>query len=486
MKMREIDAKSGVKQVLGIARVENAYHQLRALILDYGIAVRTPSVDSYLIRDLDTPAFREVFNIRPYSDAKITDVYTNDAPSLAKDSGCQTGYGRYVIVELAVIEGYVYEDGMLKPPHNAGVCTWRQAGDGCEWRRQDFTNLKLYQLRPVVSWDGEQTVLAGEMPSLLYNNLVTEECQQFEETFWKLSSGREMYVACHIPESYSQKPGKKYPLVVSLSGGGGCLNNEQSHPSTGGNLTRDRGACAWLTAEEEAFILTPQLYHKTCMLGLTEKDDYLECCAKDVMEAVNHFIESHRVDEERIYCIGSSLGTMVWSTVLHQPAYAKVFTAYIQCNGHFNGAHSMFLPEYDQKRAEDVLGLHGLKDYENPCLWLEGDDFFESETFQKYAAALKNVVDYRIAVDVWHCLNDEVAPTNRGITTYLCLRELYRRKGLSEEAIDELVSLHLLPVEMMHRMGIFSYHQASKAAAADKQMLSRTLSLTKHKLQRME
>ena len=95
---------------------------------------------------------------------------------------------------------------------------------------------------------------------------------------------------------------------------------------------------------------------------------------------------------------------------------------------------------------------------------------------------LQPIVDNRVFVDIWHGANDEVAPTCRGITTYLLLRELYREEGLDEESIRKLLRLTVIPTARYHELGIFSYHQASKVAVADPDTLRHTLALQKNEL----
>ena len=203
-----------------------------------------------------------------------------------------------------------------------------------------------------------------------------------------------------------------------------------------------------------------------------------------ICDLVQRFLDQYPIDRQRVYCIGSSFGTMSWSTALTQDKYAKLFTAYIQCNGHFNGAVSMFKEEYDVRRAEALLAplTNNFTDFSNPELRKHGDGFFDSEEFQEMAKALKAVVDNRVHMDIWHAVNDQVAPVDRGITTYLVLQEIYRREGLSQEAIDGLLQLHLIPTQRCHDLGIFSYHQASKVAVAELKDLQHTLSLRKDDL----
>ena len=464
--------QTAVRSIRGIAKIENAYHQLRWLILDYGAPVQIPGPEAYLVRDYATAAFRETFNQYPYSDARIVAAYTSDTPSVRDDRTSVPG--QYVVLELAVIAGAVLENGIWKPPFNAGVCTWRQAGDGKDWRRMDFSDLLIAQVLPVTMADGT-VVEPGPAGTLDAGDVTTLEVQAFTEGYVDFWGGKPLYAAWHLPQGWEHSTGR-YPLLVSISGGGGMRVEENGHDRAGGHLTRDRAAAAWLDAGEPVFILTPQI-------GQEDRADLPETMDR-ICDLVARFMDKYPIDPDRVYCIGSSYGTLSWSTALSQDRYARRFTAYIQCNGHFNGAASLFLEQYDVRQAEALLGplTKDFTDFSDPALRKHGAAFFQSDEYREMRQALQAVVDNRVFVDIFHAANDEVAPVDRGITTYLLLHEMYREEGLDEAAIAKLLRLNIIPTQTYHDLGIFSYHQASKVAVSDREVLRHTLSLKKSQL----
>lgn len=457
----------GVK-TFGVTQVKDAYHQLTAVIIEYPGIVKTPAKGTYAVRDYDTWNFREVFNRRTFSDMGISSVYTNDKPAVREDKASFPG--NYVVVELETIKGAVLEEGILKPPSTGGICTWRKQEDRHDWRRKDFSRLALVQLKTVYLENGE-TVKAGFLPALEWNHITNVELDDAVCEDILLSTGHRLHCEYWLPEGYEEET-SNYPLVINISGGGGQYSSEQKDDPTGGHVSRDRGAVSWLGAEKKVLVFSPQL----------NRDD--QTTPDEIMEAVIGFIETHRADQERIIGIGSSLGTIKFSEILNNPEYAKLFTVYIQCNGDFRSARCMFT--CDEGRLEEKFGYHCLEDYLNKDLWIEKENYFNTPEYARAEASLKGVIDNKVAVWVWHGVNDEVAPTSRGVSTYLMLREAYRRRGYSEEVVNKLVKLTLIQTEEYHDMGIFCYHQASKIAVSHKELLNWALDMRKSELHRLQ
>ena len=472
--MAAVYASEAVQSVSAVARIENANHQLRWLILDYGKDVKMPEPAAYCVRDYGTASIREKFHQYPYSDAPIVKVSVSDEPdpAAARDSGC----GRYVILELAVIRGVVKDGDMVRPPFNAGICTWRQKDDRVEWRRNDFSDLSIFQTLPVEYADGT-VVRASALPELKAENICTPEIERFREGDIDRWNGEPIFVSYHIPEEIAagQAGEKKYPMVLSLSGAGGMHAVENGHDSAGGHFTRDRAACAWLEAEEPVIVLNPQIPR----ISPRDEEEKLMRLLDHIMDLVKEFIDSYPVDPDRVYCIGSSFGTMCLSRILAQEKYTKTFAAYLMCNGMFTGAETMFKEEYDQRASEHILAplTKNYTDFSDPQLFLHGDKFFESEDFAQMAKVMQPIVDARVVMEIWHGVNDQVLPASRGISTYLMMKELYRRQGLSDEQIAQVLRLYMIPTEEFHRLGIFSYHQASKVTVSYPETLKRILQI---------
>lgn len=459
----ETAAATNVASIKGFTQVCTAYHQLVAVAVEYSENVQAPAADAYTVIDYATAQFRDAFNIRPSSQAPVTAVYTNSVPEQREDK--TSVEGRYVIIELAVIEGAVEEDGVFKPAYNAGVCTWRQtteAGtDGADWRRTDFSKLIITQNVDVVNAQGKVVSAAGTLPTLQYDELVNYGLDEFKGEFYKLSSGNELYYSYYIPEDYDAS--HAYPLVVSLTGGGGTYRIQANGDPRGGHISRDGGAVAWLDASEDVIILSPQ-----------ECSDPFKNTSDDIMEVVNYFLETYSIDLDRVYAIGSSKGGLTWSKILAKPEYAAKFAAYAPCNTNWTGFNTMFKPEYDVKRTEEVHGFNSYEDFMNPELWLD-----ESEWVESARTVLQAAMDNRINVYVWHAYNDETAPVGRGISTYYALQRFYAEEGLSQAEIDELVKIYLISTEECHDLGVLSGHMASKVAVSHSEFIEWMLAQTR-------
>lgn len=454
---------ANVVKTYGVSKVCDAYHQIIALIAEYPEEVVAPTVADYTVIDYDTVEYREEFNKRESSEAPVTAVYTNDKPEMRED---QTSVpGKYVVIELAVIKGTVEEDGVLKPATIAGNCTWRrttEAGtDGADWLRTDFSKLVVTQKNDVLNEKGEIISPAGFLPALQYEDLTNLQLDEFVSEYFDLSNGNQMYYSYWLPKDYDA--GKKYPMVVSLTGGGGSYRIQPNGDPLGAHISRDRGAVAWLTVGEDVIVLSPQ-----------QSNDPYKTTGDDVMEIVNYFIANYSVDPDRVTCMGSSAGGLTWSSILVKPEYAKVFAAYAPCNTHFNGAQTMYKAEYDVKRMEEEFGFSSYEDYLNPDLEMTDEEYYEAAK-EAFAA----IVDNRVSVWVWHGYNDETAPCGRGISTYRILRRIYAEQGLSEEEIDKLVKLTLIDTAEFHEMGILSYHMASKVAVAHPEYIDWMLAQTR-------
>ena len=461
--MAEGTAATNVVSIKGFTKVCTAYHQLVAIAVEYDQNVQAPAADAYTVTDYATKYFREAFNNRPFSEAPVTCVYTNDAPEQREDK--TSVEGKYVIIELAVIQGTVEEDGIFKPAYNAGVCTWRlttEAGtDRADWRRKDFSDLVITQNVDVKNAAGEVVSKAGTLPTLQYDELTNYDLDDFVSDFYTLSSGNQLYYSYYLPENYDSS--KAYPLVVSITGGGGTYREQANGDPRGGHISRDAGAVAWLHAPEDVLVLSPQ-----------QCGDPFKSTGDDIMEVVNYFIANYAVDTNRVYAIGSSAGGLTWSSILSVPEYAAEFAAYAPCNTNWTGFTTMFKSDYDVKCTEDVWGFSSYEDFMNPDLWLDDSEWVESAK-----ALLAPIMENRVNVYVWHAYNDETAPVGRGISTYYALHRFYAEQGLSEEEIDSLVKIYLIPTQEDHDLGILSGHMASKVAVAHPEFIEWMLAQTK-------
>lgn len=468
-----LPARKAIKSLHAEAKICTAYHQLIRIIIEYDREIIHADSSMYLVRDLAVSHMQRTYSQRPESDAQIVDVYVTNSESFEKvptESG-----GRFVVLELAEITGYVSDHGNYMPPNTSGVCTYIEKGEMNATIRNDYRELTVLQLQPVAAADGS-VILPGTLPQLKAADISMPDFDRIQKSKLPVKSGELWNVAWQLPTE--AKTGMSYPLVVSIAGFGAQLFKGQKHAADYVNLTLTNAVCPW--QNEDCIVFSPQV--DISRLDLRTMREHLDEIADNIMGLVEDFLGKYPVDRNRVYLLGNSAGTVWCSTILKRREYAKTFTSYVQCNGHFEGAASMFKDEYTVPSSLRRLGLGSLDDYQNPELWLGGNDFFSTEQGKQYLSLFEAIVENRISVDIWHGLNDEQGATAKGVTTYLCLREAYRRKGLSEESLEKLVQIHLIPDRAFHEKGLFSYHSSTAYAVSLKEMRSDLLKNNKAEL----
>lgn len=441
--------KRNVKGVIGVTQVMDVFHQITAVIIDYGVEVEAPGTEAYHIVDYDTADLREKTDKREYSEGVITNVYANSSPATLEDPLKAPSSGRYVVVELEPAHSveFVAEDAYgencdHRPVTATGICTWRKEGDSSDWRRTDFSKFVVEQTEPVVSKDQTVVFEDGQLPSMKYEELINIGLDEFVTTTLESSRKTPIHYSYHHPDE--SRKDEKFPMMVWVTGGGGRLDfDEVGNPiSIGGNLSRERVPIAWMDMDENLIVVAVQAARDNAPYH--ENYDEVE----DTAELIQYFIDHMGADPDRIYCMGSSYGTMHLSKFLQK--HADMIAAYVQCNGHFEGAQTIYTEEGDKNFV----------DYTDASLLNPDPESYMPEARE----ALKGVVENHIPIWVWHGVNDETAPVTRGVSTVEILKKLYTEQGLDQETIDELAKIYLIEDEEYHSYGIVERHNSSRVA----------------------
>ena len=117
------------------------------------------------------------------------------------------------------------------------------------------------------------------------------------------------------------EPGKLYPLIVSLHGGGGIGDDNRSQLRWWNGLMAQG---AWRRAHP-SYVLAPQAAPGATWGDRTEvrgfRDVYIKNALVDVLNLVEFLGEEFPVDRSRIYAVGSSMGgSGVWNIVQARPS----------------------------------------------------------------------------------------------------------------------------------------------------------------------
>jgi|GEM_PF-1286003 len=449
-------------KVSAIAEVYT-YHQIKAFVLEYPTEVAEPEEGTYTIVDFAPAHMKEDYDQRPYAEAVITAVYTNDAPEMREDKTSVPG--KYVIIEQELVNGSFYDekDEVWKPNNLCGLGTWRNLGEGCEWLRDDFTELIISQQKNVKDAEGNIVAKPALMPTLQKADLHTKLLDDFIITKTPAPNGKyDIYYSLGLPANYDAS--KKYPVVLTCHGIGGSINYDQvdaegNYVCQGGDLGRDAVPVSWLReVKEDVIVLSIQRWRNA-------PAEWEVNAEEDAVYLVNELAKEYSFDMERIYGIGSSAGTMHLSQLIN--LHPDFLAGYIQCNGMWtidpNGktpeerAVNIYKSEYQtngktvQTTVTQALSLQ------------EREDCFKSEEeIAALKAMMQPVADARLPIYIWHNPNDASISWTFAISAYDVLRDLYHDAGLSEAEINNLIKLYFADDAEYHDFGICEMHATSK------------------------
>ena len=438
-------------KVSAIAEVYT-YHQIKAFVLEYPTEVAEPEEGTYTIVDFAPAHMKEDYDQRPYAEAVITAVYTNDAPEMREDKTSVPG--KFVIIEQELVNGSFYDekDEIWKPNNLCGLATWRNLGEQCEWLRDDFTELIISQQKNVKDAEGNIIAAPAVMPTLQKADLHTKLLDDFILTSHKSANGKyDVYFSIGLPKNYDAA--KKYPVVLTCHGAGGSMNYNQKDADgnlqcIGGDLGRDAVPVAWFReVDEDVIVLSVQRWRNAPAEWEVDAEE-------DAVYLVNELAKDYSIDMDRIYGIGSSAGGMHLASLITK--YPDFLAGYIQCNSVFNRAN-IYKPEF-QTSGKDMI---------TTSTWAlslqEREDCFQSAEEQQAAYDIMKVVaDHKIPMYIWHGVNDTTFSWTGAVSEYKVLRDLYQKEGLSEAEIDNLVKLYLADDPEYHDHGICEIHATSK------------------------
>jgi predicted peptidase len=458
-----------------------------SVIIEYESNVSLPPgnpEDLFSFIDYGVDDLHEFYEARTSSERPIIAVYTNTVPELSANRTSVPG--KYVILQLAEMNSSHWEaawpqrttDGsaptitaaMQVPDSVAGFTVWRKVNTNIDVFRKDYSELQIIQK---LNFSGEnKTFTAGQIPEI-----------HFEDVSWPYDADKfvrakmgshdnsyDLYYSYYLPDGY-ETSGGTYPLVVNLTGNGGRVDGSYTgtfEDMIGADVYRDTAAVGWLKADEDVIILSPQLWRNKSGINVTQ----------DTIKIVNYFKNNYRVDPKRVYCIGSSAGTMTLSSVMQTDA--ELFTAYLMSNGIFTGVQSIFTTA-----GATTYGYNRIFDGTwNAGRWsaMLGDTSIyknKSEWITAAHTALDDVVNNRLPIRIFHGYNDESFNPTQSYSAYYQLRELYKDDGLSEAEINELVQMTIWDNDKYWDAGICEIHMTSKLVAADKGNIQWALSKVK-------
>ncbi|MDF2381198.1 prolyl oligopeptidase family serine peptidase [Nostoc ellipsosporum NOK] len=201
----------------------------------------------------------------------------------------------------------------------------------------------------------------------------------FDEFVFESKNGRLPYRMLQPPSSLV----KKYPLVVVFHGSGAVGTDNRSQVGILAKYFAD----SLNRRAFPAFVIAPQFpsrssnYVMDKILGVLKSE--MQPCGEMALELINHYRRDPRIDTNRIYVIGFSMGASTVINVISR--HPEWFAAAVSISG---------IPQFDQlKRLEKfpLLLVHGTADNENP---IDSDRLFFEE-MQKQKHNKTRLIEYR-------------------------------------------------------------------------------------------
>ncbi|MFJ9587805.1 PHB depolymerase family esterase [Streptomyces acidicola] len=218
----------------------------------------------------------------------VTRVYPNTAAEV--DDRRHAGRpGRYLVIELDPDDTNARASGAVDPLPLDRAYAVRQVAD-------------------VTAGDGRLVLAAGSL-TIRNNDLITPVVDDFTAGSFTDSTGFELDFRLYQPAGYVRSPGApptRYPLVVTLHGGGEVADNNMTQ------LTANRVAVTFAKPERQrrnpAFVLAPQIPLPRPMDGPDGTDWTDPRVQAALTELVDAFTAERPVDADRCYLVGLSSG----------------------------------------------------------------------------------------------------------------------------------------------------------------------------------
>ena len=459
-----VTASAEVVGVTAQATVATPYHMVTALFIEYSEEVAAPEADAYKVVDFALANMKEDYECRPFDVGVITAVYTNSEAALLAD---KTGVpGKFVVVELGTTDGSYFDEAeqLWKPKNITGIATWREAGMSSQYVRTDWSLFTMIQTKDVVNAEGKVVAAKGVLPNLKNEAVPTPEVTAAFEYFRLDAANGKHYINynVHLPENYDAT--KTYPVMFVQNGGGGGLNYQQQGPNgellcESCDLTLDGVAMSFVRRPEELIVVTFQRWKNPP--AQWEVDDVADS------NQLNEYIRAnYAVDQNRVFCIGSSMGTVNYSEAI--TLRPDLWNGYVQCNGSYmyldaEGKYQRFTLFKDELMISYV-------DYTADQIWEisnNADNRLDQAIIDENGKTFDGVVEHRIPIYFFDGVNTQSGSSLNTTADYLYLKERYQALGLTDAEIDELIHIHIGNNDEFHNVGVCEYHASSKVAVTD-------------------
>ncbi|MBB4779584.1 PHB depolymerase family esterase [Streptomyces rapamycinicus] len=205
---------------------------------------------------------------------------TDDRPNAGRP-------GRYLVIELDPDDANARASGTDPLPLHRAY-TVRQVAD-------------------VRTPDGDLVLAAGPL-AIRNDDVITPVVDDFTAGSFTDSTGFELAFRLYQPEGFVRSPGAaaRYPLVVTLHGGGEVADNNMTQ------LTANRIAVTFAKPERQrrhpAFVLAPQIPLPRPMDGPDGTDWTDPKVRAALVELIDAFTTQRPVDADRLYLVGLSSG----------------------------------------------------------------------------------------------------------------------------------------------------------------------------------
>lgn len=456
----QAEAPQGVVSVKALAQNFDVNHRLSALIIEYSEDVAAPTMDTYEIVDTAMATYSAQEERRDSDTAVISTVYTNSEPALRADKKAVPG--RYVIIELRGNFPVIFDEelGYYVIQNTACFATWRHKGENSNWKRNDYSEMTITQKNDLLAPDGHVVAAAGNLPELQaadVTNLIIDDFQQL--TLAAANGKHDIHFNLWLPENYDES--KKYPLVISIGGGGSMLNYAQQDDAgtlltLGCNITADQVATSFAKLDEDVIILSHQLWR-----GAPEEWEVDNVA--DGIQLFEYVIANYAVDVDRVYAIGSSAGTSQLGGLLAQRP--DLVTAYIQSNGDFL-CGSNFVVDKANRGARSGYTAAQMFDE------IEANHMDKSEYLDKAVELYKPVLEDDLIIYMIANLGDETGACMNTLCAYTAMKEAAQELGMTEEEFNAKVTLHLVMEQEMLEKGICKFHACSKYVVLNDELVA--------------
>ena len=324
------------------------------------------------------------------------------ARNFASNSALDDGWHHAVIIQSASSATILfYLDGNLQtctqpknmtiPLGNVNLVTKKErltiGSDGTNFFSGIIDDVKIY------NYAVDESEILGEYNSI--HNMARGKCK-YENT--ETNESYAINYRVHYPENYDENDNKTYPIVLILHGHGETGKDNVGQLRVWGNCILD------IASREDVIIVVPQCVcdngyakewieseHKFNLIGNRKLPENPTLALAAVAGLMNHFIESGKVDTNRVYAMGSSMGACgIWELMVREKGMFSA--ALLMCGaGIPSGAENLV--------DVDIWSFHGTADTTVPP-----DGTRNMENAIKEAGGTKMKATYLEGID-HNCMN---------------------------------------------------------------------------------